>query len=105
MTYWHTTNGEGYDSLAVTVDHTVDIRIAFVKLAVDEPLDIAFRRFFIHWVGILDVVFLDVFSTCDKSWSERTRDEKRRWVLGVANTDMSVCIEDLLMVEDVVCGD
>jgi hypothetical protein len=63
MTYWHTTDGKGNDSLAVTVYHTVDIGVAFVKLAVDESLDVAFGRLFVHGIGILDIVFLDVFST------------------------------------------
>jgi len=63
MTYRHTTDGKRNDSLAVTVDHTVDIRIAFVKLAVDEPLDVSSRCFLIHRIGIFDIVLFDVFST------------------------------------------
>lgn len=63
MTYRHTTDGKGNNSLAVTVNHTVDIGIAFVKLAVDESLDVSLRRFLIHRVGIFDIIFFDVLST------------------------------------------
>jgi hypothetical protein len=63
MTYRHTTDGKRDDSLAVTMDHTVNIGIAFVKLAVDESLDVSLRRFLIHRVGIFDIIFFDVLST------------------------------------------
>jgi hypothetical protein len=63
MTYRHTTDGKGNDSLAVTVDHTVDIGIAFVKLAVDESLNVSLRRFLLHRIGIFDIVLFDIFST------------------------------------------
>jgi len=63
MTYRHTTDGKGNDSLAVTVDHTVDVGIAFVKLAVDETLNVSLWCFLVHRVGIFDIIFFDVLST------------------------------------------
>jgi hypothetical protein len=71
----------------------------------DETLGISLRSLFVHRAGVINIVLLDVFSTCNKGWSERTRDEECRRVLRIAYADMAVCVEDFLMVKDVISGD
>jgi hypothetical protein len=105
MTYRHTADREGDDSLTMAMYHTVHIRVGLVKLAVDESLGITLRCLFVHRTGIINIVLLDVFSTCNEGWSKRTRDEECRRVLRIAYADVPVCVENFLVVEDVVGSD
>lgn len=102
VTYRHAADRERYHSFAVAVNDAADITIAFVDLAMDESLYISFGRVFPHRRSIFDVILLEVLAAGDKSRGKGARDEECRRVLRVADTDMPVRIENVLVVEDVV---
>lgn len=55
-----TADAEGQHALGMAVHDAMDLLVLLVDLAVDKSLGIAFRRFFVDWLGIFDSVLFDV---------------------------------------------
>jgi hypothetical protein len=89
----------------MTVDHTIDSWELLEHLAMDEALRVAFLRIGVDSRAIADVVFDQIFRRRDDSRGHVAAHDVDIWPFGVPYRDVAVCVDDIVVVEDVVCCD
>lgn len=87
----------------MTVHHSIHIRVLFQYLRMDVALRIASYRA-IHWRPVRDEIFADIGQTSDGGRTLLQRDEEGRVVVRISQADVAHGVEDIVVVEDVVCG-
>jgi hypothetical protein len=89
--------------LSVTVNHTIDFWELFEHLAMDKALRVALLRIGIDGRAIGDVVFDQIFRRRDDCRGHVAAHDVDIWLFGVPYRDVTICIDDIVVVEDVVC--
>ena len=103
----HITDAEGNDAASMAVHGAHVGGVSFEDSLVDE----AFVIFGVACSGIvcvdgrdiIDVVFGEVLGALDECWGWLAGHAECGIVVGVADGDMAEAVEDLVIVEDVVC--
>jgi hypothetical protein len=90
-------------SLSMTVDHTIDFWELFEHLAMDEALRVALLRIGIDSRAIGDVVFDQIFRQRDDCRGHVAAHDVDIWLFGVPYRDVAIRVDDIMVVEDVVC--
>lgn len=99
----HPADAVGEDGFGVRVHDAVDAGVLLQDLAVDAPFLVPRRGVFVHGGGVFDAVFEYVGGGGDEGGGDVVREEERVGVVGVAQGDVAVGVDDAVVVEDVVC--
>jgi hypothetical protein len=89
----------------MTMDHTIDFWELLEHLAMDEALRVALLRIGVDSRAIGDVIFDQIFRRRDDSRGHVAAHDVNIWPFRVPYRDVAVCVDDIVVVEDVVCCD
>jgi hypothetical protein len=92
-------------SFSMAVDHAIDVRKPLEQLAMDESLGIPLLGFRIYSRAVADVVLDQVGWRRDDAGGHITTHDVDVRILGVPDRDVAVCVDDIVVVQDVVCCD
>jgi hypothetical protein len=89
----------------MTVDHTIDSWELLEHLAMDEALRVALLCAGVDSRAVGDVVFDQVFRRRDDCRGHVAAHDIHIALFGVPYRNVAVCVDDIVVVEDVVCCD
>ena len=99
----HTRRHVRQHSLSMTVNHAIDARKFLEHLAMDEPLGVTLLGIRVDSRAVRDVILNQIFGRRDDSRGHVAAHDVDVRPLGVPYGDMAVCIDDIVVVEDVIC--
>lgn len=106
MKHWQERDTRGHiwqHSLSMAVNDTIHARKFLEHFAVDESLGVALFSVGVHCRAIGDVVFDQIIGRRYNSRSHVAAHDVDIRLVGVSYGDVAVCVDDIVIVEDVVC--
>jgi hypothetical protein len=89
----------------MAVYYAVDIGVLFEYLTMDVPFDIPFTGIRVYSAAVGDIVLYQVGTRRDERWGHVGRQKVSIWIVWMADGDVAECIDDILIMENVVGRD
>jgi hypothetical protein len=96
----HLGYGEGNHSFGMTVHDSSNMGMSLIDLRMNHTFSVSLGRSLIERLGVLNSVADEVTHRGDRPRCNATRHDEHVGLVGVSERDMAVCIEDVVVVEN-----
>lgn len=101
----HTTRDIWQDGFSMTVYHAIDLGVHLKNLPMNESLRVAHLCIEVYSGRVLYIILDQIIGSGYARWSEIATHDVSVWISRVPDRDMTICIEDAMVVKNVVCCD